>query len=399
MKKLEINNRRFLGSKYKLLNFIEETVNSNCKDINSVVDVFAGTGVVGSMFLKDGKEVYFNDYLKSNCYSYKAFYEPMKIDIKKIEKIINDYNVVEIEEENYFSDNFSDTYFSSKDCKKIGFIRDDIENKFIEKDINEREKSVLIASLIYSMDRVANTVGHYDAYRKIKNIEDKFFMYMLDVSENGEKKSHISNLDANDFIKNVKADLVYIDPPYNSRQYCDAYHLLENVAEWNKPKVYGVAKKMDRTNLKSKYCTNKAVEAFDELVKNCNSKYILVSYNNTGDKSNSRSNAKISDLQIKQILEKKGKVKVFEQDYNNFTTGKSVSLDHKERLFLCETEEICNESKIELKDNNIFAKSPSTSFAKVCSIPCDNSSLSHDNPSTFRAAKNSLEKISLGLIS
>lgn len=358
MKKLEINNRRFLGSKYKLLNFIEETVNSNCKDINSVVDVFAGTGVVGSMFLKDGKEVYFNDYLKSNCYSYKAFYEPMKIDIKKIEKIINDYNVVEIEKENYFSDNFSDTYFSSKDCKKIGFIRDDIENKFIEKDINEREKSVLIASLIYSMDRVANTVGHYDAYRKIKNIEDKFFMYMLDVSENGEKKSHISNLDANDFIKNVKADLVYIDPPYNSRQYCDAYHLLENVAEWNKPKVYGVAKKMDRTNLKSKYCTNKAVEAFDELVKNCNSKYILVSYNNTGDKSNSRSNAKISDLQIKQILERKGKVKVFEQDYNNFTTGKSVSLDHKERLFLCETEEICNESKIELKDNNIFAKSP-----------------------------------------
>lgn len=358
MKKLEINNRRFLGSKYKLLNFIEETVNSNCKDINSVVDVFAGTGVVGSMFLKDGKEVYFNDYLKSNCYSYKAFYEPMKIDIKKIEKIINDYNVVEIEEENYFSDNFSDTYFSSKDCKKIGFIRDDIENKFIEKDINEREKSVLIASLIYSMDRVANTVGHYDAYRKIKNIEDKFFMYMLDVSESGEKKSHISNLDANEFIKNVKADLVYIDPPYNSRQYCDAYHLLENVAVWNKPKVYGVAKKMDRTSLKSKYCTNKAVEAFDELVKNCNSKYILVSYNNTGEKSNSRSNAKISDLQIKQILEKKGKVKVFEQDYNNFTTGKSVSLDHKERLFLCETEEICNESKIELKDNNIFAKSP-----------------------------------------
>lgn len=358
MKKLEINNRRFLGSKYKLLNFIEETVNNNCKDISSVVDVFAGTGVVGSMFLKDGKEVYFNDYLKSNCYSYKAFYEPMKIDIKKIEKIINDYNVIEIEEDNYFSDNFSDTYFSSKDCKKIGFIRDDIENKFIEKDINEREKSVLIASLIYSMDRVANTVGHYDAYRKIKNIEDKFFMYMLDVSESGEKKSHISNLDANEFIKNVKADLVYIDPPYNSRQYCDAYHLLENVAVWNKPKVYGVAKKMDRTSLKSKYCTNKAVEAFDELVKNCNSKYILVSYNNTGDKSNSRSNAKISDLQIKQILEKKGKVKVFEQDYNNFTTGKSVSLDHKERLFLCETEEICNESKIELKDNNIFAKSP-----------------------------------------
>ena len=358
MKKLEINNRRFLGSKYKLLNFIEDTVNEHCKDVKSVVDVFAGTGVVGSLFLKNGKEVYFNDYLKSNCYSYRAFYESTNVDIKKIEKIIDNYNDIEINEENYFSENFSDTYFSSKDCKKIGYIRDDIEDKFKKQEINEREKCILIASLIYSMDRVANTVGHYDAYRKIKNIEDKFFMYMLDVSEKGEKKSHISNLDANEFIKGVKADLVYIDPPYNSRQYCDAYHLLENVAVWNKPKVYGVAKKMDRTNLKSRYCTNKAVEAFDELIKNCNCKYILVSYNNTGDKSNSRSNAKISDLQIKQILEKKGKVQVFEQAFNNFTTGKSVSVDHKERLFLCETSEVCEESQIELKDNNSFAKSP-----------------------------------------
>lgn len=358
MRKLEINNRRFLGSKYKLLNFIEDTVNENCKDVKSVVDVFAGTGVVGSLFLKNGKEVYFNDYLKSNCYSYKAFYEPKKINIKKIENIINKYNQAEIDEENYFSENFSDTYFSSKDCKKIGFIREDIENRFRQKEINEREKSVLIASLIYSMDRVANTVGHYDAYRKIKNIEDKFFMYMLDVTEKGEKKSHISNLDANEFIKTVKADLVYIDPPYNSRQYCDAYHLLENIAEWNKPKVYGIAKKMDRTKLKSRYCTNRAVEAFEELIKNCNCRYILVSYNNTGDKSNSRSNAKISDLQIKEILEKKGKVKVFEKSYNNFTTGKSVSIDHKERLFLCETTRTCEESQIQLKDNNNFAKSP-----------------------------------------
>lgn len=358
MKKLEINNRRFLGSKYKLLNFIENTVNEHCKDVKSVVDVFAGTGVVGSLFLKNGKDVYFNDYLKSNFYSYKAFYEPTKVDIKKIEKIINNYNDIEINEENYFSKNFSDTYFSNKDCKKIGYIRDNIEDKFKKQEINEREKYILIASLIYSMDRVANTVGHYDAYRKIKNIEDKFFMYMLDVPEKGEKKSHISNLDANEFIKSVKADLVYIDPPYNSRQYCDAYHLLENVAIWNKPKVYGVAKKMDRTKLKSRYCTNKAVEAFDELIRNCNCKYILVSYNNTGDKSNSRSNAKISDLQIKQILEKKGKVQVFEQAFNNFTTGKSISIDHKERLFLCETAEVCEESQIQLKDNKNFAKSP-----------------------------------------
>ena len=74
MKKLEINNRRFLGSKYKLLKFIENTVIENCKDIKTVIDVFSGTGVVGDLFVKAGKEVYFNDCLKSNYYSYKAFF-------------------------------------------------------------------------------------------------------------------------------------------------------------------------------------------------------------------------------------------------------------------------------------------------------------------------------------
>ena len=66
-------------------------------------------------------------------------------------------------------------------------------------------------------------------------------------------------MDANEFIKNVKADLVYIDPPYNSRQYCDAYHLLENVARWEKPEVFGTAKKMDRSKLKSKYCSKRKI--------------------------------------------------------------------------------------------------------------------------------------------
>lgn len=357
MKKLEINNRRYLGSKYKLLNFIEKTVSENCKDVNSVIDVFAGTGVVGNMFLQKGKEVYFNDFLKSNYYGYKAFFDNQEVDNKKLESIIDNYNAIQKCKENYFSTNFGNTYFSLNDCKKIGYIRDDIEEKYINHQINEREKNILVTSLIYSMDRIANTVGHYDAYRKISKIDDKFFMYMLDITEHQKNNVHIYNEDSNELIKKIKADLVYIDPPYNSRQYCDAYHLLENVAAWDKPKVYGVAKKMDRTNLKSKYCTNKAVEAFKNLVDNCDCKYILVSYNNTGDKSNSRSNAKISDLQIKEILEKKGKVSVFEQDYNNFTTGKSISLDHKERLFLCETSKK-QEGTFNIEDNNIYAKSP-----------------------------------------
>lgn len=359
MKKLDINNRRYLGSKYKLLNFIDKTIKENCINVKSIVDLFGGTGVVGNYFFNKGKEIYINDLLKSNYNSYLAWFGDEKVDLKKIENIINDYNQKNnIKDSNYFSDNFSNTYFSENDCLKIGFIRDDIDYKYEHGIINKREKSILISSLIYSMDRIANTVGHYDAYRKLNYIEDKFYLYMIDVNESNNKKAHIFNEDANKLVKEIKADLIYIDPPYNSRQYGDAYHLLENIVTWNKPEVFGVAKKMNRDNLKSNYCTNKAVSAFEDLIENCNAKYILVSYNNTGNKADGRSNAKISDLQIKEILGKKGTVKVFEQDYNNFTTGKGTSENHKERLFLCEVNSKENINEVELKDVEMFAKSP-----------------------------------------
>ena len=128
---------------------------------------------------------------------------------------------------------------------------------------------------------------------------------------------------------------IYMHPPYNSRQYCDAYHLLENVAKWEKPDVFGVAKKMNRTSMKSRYCTKTAETAFKELIGAIDAKYILFSYNNMANKGNDRSNAKISDKTILDVLSKKGSVQVFEESYKAFSTGKSDIKNNAERLFLC----------------------------------------------------------------
>ena len=186
------------------------------------------------------------------------------------------------------------------------------------------------------MDKIANTVGHYDAYRKNVDFEKKLVLNVLLPGETINPNNICYNLDANKLIKSIKGDLLYLDPPYNSRQYCDAYHLLENVARWEKPEVYGVARKMDRTSLKSDYCMITATKAFEELIERADTKYILLSYNNMSDKGNDRSNAKISDADIMRILSKKGKVTIFESDYKSFSTGKSDIKDNKERLFLCE---------------------------------------------------------------
>ena len=338
-KSTKINNRRYLGNKYKLLPFIKKVVDSECTDIEIVVDIFSGTGAVASAF--QDKQLVTNDIMYSNYISNFAWFSPRKYSRKKIEKIIDEYNTMVINEENYMTMNFSNTYFSHDDCSKIGFIREDIETKYANKEINERERALLITSLLYAMDKIAKTCGHYDAYRKGVEFDMHLELLLPEASTTNNKKNKCYNMDSNALAKKIVADLVYIDPPYNSRQYCDAYHLLENVARWEKPEVFGVAKKMDRTALKIKYCTRSAAEAFEDLIKQLNCKYIVLSYNNMAKEGNDRSNARISDEDIIRILSAKGKLKVFSEEYKAFTTGKSDIENNQERLFLC----ICNEEK------------------------------------------------------
>ena len=77
---------------------------------------------------------------------------------------------------NYVSKNFGGKFFSKNDAKLIGYIREYIEKS---SDLNEKEKNVLLASLLYSADKAANTVGHYDAYIKGKNIPDVFSFELI----------------------------------------------------------------------------------------------------------------------------------------------------------------------------------------------------------------------------
>lgn len=329
-----IHNRRYLGSKYKLCPFINWVYENKCYDIDSVADIFAGTGVVAQMFNYLGKQVIVNDILHSNYLSYQTFFSDEKINYSKLEDIIFDFNSENIAEDNYFSENFGNSFFTLENARKIGYIREEIDNL---KNINQREKAILITSLIYATDKVANTCGHYDAYRRKLDTTQELNLLMPCLEDKYNKNNKIFKDDANQLVKKIKSDLVYIDTPYNSRQYGDAYHLLENLAEWKKPEVFGVAKKMkDRKKTKSKYCTVKAAETFKDLINNINSKFILVSYNNMAEKGSGRSNAKISQEEIVEILSNKGDVEIFSSDYKAFTTGKSNINNHKELLYFCE---------------------------------------------------------------
>ena len=327
----QLQNRRYLGNKYKLLGFIEDIISEKCGSVNSLCDIFAGTGVVGERFNNPETKIISNDFLSANYACLQAFLGVDKNIQKDITEKINYLNNLENDKENYFSENFGGTYFSEENARKIGIIREEIE-KIAE---SEDEKNILICSLLYAMDKVANTVGHYDAFRKKLDMLRPVKLLVPDIDYSRNQNNEVYKEDANTLIKKISCDVLYIDPPYNSRQYSDAYHLLENLTEWKKPEVVGIGKKMDRSHIKSHYCLKSATRAFADLIKNADCNHILLSYNNTGESKDGRSNARMSDDEILQILNDKGDVEIFEKDYKAFTTGKSNGENNTERIFYC----------------------------------------------------------------
>lgn len=327
----QLQNRRYLGNKHKLLGFIEDIITEKCGSVDSLCDVFAGTGVVGARFNNPNIKIISNDFLFSNYACLQAFLGTSRDLYNTISTKIDHLNDLSNDKENYFSEHFGGTYFTEENARKIGTIREEIDKIAV----SEEEKNILICALIYAVDKVANTVGHYDAFRKKLDMLQPMKLLIPDIDYSRNINNEVHREDANALIRKISCDVLYIDPPYNSRQYSDAYHLLENLAEWKKPKVIGIGKKMDRSHIKSDYCLKSATNAFADLISNADCKYILLSYNNTGDSKDGRSNARMSDDEIFQILNDKGDVEIFEKDYKAFTTGKSNGEHNAERIFCC----------------------------------------------------------------
>ena len=133
--------------------------------------------------------------------------------------------------------------------------------------------------------------------------------------------------------REIKSDLVYIDPPYNSRQYSRFYHVYENLVKWEKPELVGTAMKPPIENM-SKYCSTQAPKTFNNLIQNLDTKYLAVSYNNTYNSKSKSSQNKIQLEEIEEALNKKGKTKKFEKDYRFFNAGKTNLKNHQELLYV-----------------------------------------------------------------
>ena len=344
-----LSNRRYTGAKTKLLDSIDTSILKSFdygerKNL-SFFDVFGGTGVVSEYFAKKKgfNSIIINDFLHSNFIIYQGFLTQDSFDYKKLEFFKKEFAKLKPKDikENYYSKHFGDKFFSKNDSKIIGYVRDRLDCLLERKAINEKEFYILLSSLLYSVDRVANTVGHYDAYRKNVILQDRF-SYELISPLKLEKIIEIYKEDSNVLATNLakqkrQIDIAFIDPPYNSRQYSRFYHLLENLAQNKKPELYGVALKPKPTNL-SKYCKVEAREVFKDLIeslaKMC--KVLVVTYNNTYTSKSNSSRNKIKLQEIQTILKSVSRVKLYECDFKAFSSGKTDLKEHKEIIFIGE---------------------------------------------------------------
>ena len=316
----------YIGSKYKLSDFISSSVKSIVgEDLSDKIfcDLFAGTGVVGRNFKKEVKKVISNDM---EFYSYVL----NKNYIENHEFLDNEIYIKELNETNgeegFIFNEYSENgkanrlYFSEHNGKKIDAIRTKIEFWKTEKKISSALYYFLLASLLESADKVANTASVYGAFlKKIKKTAQKELILEPAIFEINSHSHEVYNEDSNLLIKKIEGDILYLDPPYNAREYGANYHLLNTIAKYDRFTPKG--KTGLRVYSKSAFCKKKEVEkSFDDLIKNANFKYIFLSYNNEGI---------MSSETIKKILSNYGKYDLLTTEYQRFRADKKENRNHK----------------------------------------------------------------------
>ena len=328
---------RYIGNKAKLLPEIERLLREKGIYTDGLVfcDLFAGTCTVGD-YLKNKYKIIANDTLymsyatsvgrlcdKKNFFK-KLGFDPFEyFERKDASEYVNGFCY------NNFAPFVSGRmYFSDENAKKIDFIRDTIDQWYLKNKISDDEKLFLIASLLECVSKVSNVAGVYSAFLKKWDPRATKIMDYSPVTKKDnipKYKNVVYSCDATQLIKNIKGDILYIDPPYTSTQYVSQYHVLETIARNDKPETHGIGAHRDNGTQISNWCKKGLVHAeFERLIKNANFKYIIMSYSDAG----------IMDREyIESVLKRYAKPGTFARKDIDFVKYKSTRAVNRELAY------------------------------------------------------------------
>lgn len=319
---------RYIGGKSLLLDCIDEVIKENIGEVSSIIDVFAGSTVVSNHLKEKGIRVISNDFLYFSYVIAKGTLginrKPSfgKLGIRNPIKYLNELTIedtdIELDEcfvyKNYSpNDDCERMYFQNDNAIKIDIIRKTIEDWKDAELIDTNGYYYLLAALLNAVPYVANITGVYSAYLKFWDTRTYNQLELLkpDILSNG-RRNKCYNCDYREILQK-KCDLMYADPPYNSREYLPNYHILETIAKYDNPDIYGVTGMRKYEDQKSDFCKKDTVYiAFEDLIKNCKSKYLLISYNNEGLMDTS------SLVKLCEKYAKNDSFRLYEYDYRRY---------------------------------------------------------------------------------
>jgi len=334
---------RFIGSKENLIFFIERVIQEMEVEGKIFCDMFSGTTKVAQHFKKKGYHIISNDnlyfsyvlqktYIENNTipkFLYlaqwlkrKKTYENHKTEVENVIYFLNSVKgIKDYVFENYaLSGKYQRMYLSDENAQKIDGILQTISWWKQNNLISEVEETILKTSLVEAIPFVSNISGTYGAYlkswdkRALKPLTLEVPEFILSTN-----KHYCFQKDANELIRNIEADILYLDPPYNTRQYISNYHVLETIAKNDKIELKGkTGLRKDDYLYKSKFSQkNSCVEALEDLIMNAKANYILMSYNSEGI---------IPETEIERIFRKKGRdYTKFEESYRKFKSNSNVA--------------------------------------------------------------------------
>ncbi|EAJ0468626.1 adenine methyltransferase [Campylobacter upsaliensis] len=336
---------RFIGNKEKLAPIIYDFLQKLeliKTQKQSFFDVFSGSVSVGKFFRQKGFKVYSSDILYFSYCLQKAYLEYGIPTFEKLlpllekqslqsrtffntayEKVLNVLNSLQ-GLEGFISTHYAPSptntrmYFTQENAQKIDAMRLQIEQWKNDNHINESEYFILLATLLESVSLFANVAGVYAAFCKSwdKRALKPFMLKPLEFLQgiNGECFCGDSVKILQGFKKPI--DILYLDPPYNQRQYAPNYHLLETLARYDNPNIKGVAGLREWGEQKSLFCNAKtALTQLENIAKLPCYKTLALSYNSDGI---------MQKDSISNLLESFGKVSFCEIPYKRFKSNAKV---------------------------------------------------------------------------
>jgi len=340
---------RFIGCKNNILSNIYDFIKKKNIAGKTFCDIFSGTTCVATFFKDKDYKVISNDALYFSYVLQKAYIENNKYP--SFAKLSNNLNIEDRENNkiaplktiiNYLNNlegrkgfiykNYSHEgtakkkarrmYFSGENASKIDAIRQKIEEWDKKKLLAKNEYFILLASLIEAVPFVSNISGTYGAFLKHwdPRARKKLTLSVPKIYSN-KSNNKAYNVDGVKLAKNTKCDILYLDPPYNNRQYVPNYHVLETIALYDNPLVKGVTGMRDYQKQKSQFCRREtAKNALRDIAQNGKYKHLILSYNNEGI---------MQDSDIKEALSTVGNVEKEFIEYRRFKSHNRGNNNHK----------------------------------------------------------------------